>query len=106
MCRECAGKYAADIARQSAGFVGGTQLTKTVSMQPTAANTSGVRGVYFEKRSNKWSARLTFKGKLMSFGSLERFEDAVAARKKAEQIYFGVFFDENGLELKKTTEIK
>ena len=51
MCNECAGKYAADIARQSAGFVGGTQITKIADMKPTAANTSGARGVYFEKRS-------------------------------------------------------
>ena len=48
MCNECAGKYAADIARQSAGFVGGTQITKIADMKPTAANTSGARGVSFE----------------------------------------------------------
>lgn len=104
MCNECAGKYAADIARQSAGFVGGTQLTKIMDMKPIATNTSGVRGVYYEKRSNKWRARLRFKGKTMSFGSFARFEDAVSARKKAEQIYFGEFLEENGLELKNTTE--
>lgn len=99
MCIECAGKYAAEIARQSAGFVDGTQITKIVEMKPTAANTSGVRGVYFEKRSNKWRARLTFKGKIMSFGSFPKFEDAVEARRKAEQIYFGEFLEEKGLLL-------
>ena len=104
MCNECAGKYAADIARQSAGFVGGTQITKIADMKPTAANTSGARGVYFEKRSNKWRARLTFKGKIMSFGSFARFEDAVFARKEAEKIYFGEFLEENGLELKENVE--
>lgn len=104
MCNECAGKYAADIARQSAGFVGGTQITKIADMKPTAANTSGARGVYFEKRSNKWRSRLTFKGKIMSFGSFARFEDAVFARKEAEKIYFGEFLEENGLELKENVE--
>ena len=104
MCNECAGKYAADIARQSAGFVGGTQITKIADMKPTAANTSGARGVYFEKRSNKWRARLTFKGKIMSFGSFARFEDAVFARKEAEKIYFGEFLEENGFELKENEE--
>lgn len=63
-------------------------------------NTSGARGVYFEKRSNKWRARLTFKGKIMSFGSFVKFEDAVSARKQAEKIYFGEFLEEKGLELK------
>ena len=95
MCNECAGKYAADIARQSAGFVGGTQITKIADMKPTAANTSG---------SNKWRARLTFKGKIMSFGSFARFEDAVFARKEAEKIYFGEFLKENGFELKENEE--
>ena len=104
MCNECAGKYFADIARQSAGFVGGTQITKIADMKPTAANTSGARGVYFEKRSNKWRARLTFKGKIMSFGSFARFEDAVFARKEAEKIYFGEFLEENGFELKENEE--
>lgn len=104
MCNECAGKYAAGIVRQSAGFVGGTQITKIADMKPTAANTSGARGVYFEKRSNKWRARLTFKGKIMSFGSFARFEDAVFARKEAEKIYFGEFLEENGLELKENVE--
>ena len=104
MCNECAGKYAAGIARQSAGFVGGTQITKIADMKPTAANTSGARGVYLEKRSNKWRARLTFKGKIMSFGSFARFEDAVFARKEAEKIYFREFLEENGLELKENVE--
>lgn len=104
MCNDCAGKYAASIARQSAGFVGGTQITKIMDTTPTAANTSGVRGVYYEKRSNKWRARLRFKGKIMSFGSFARFEDAVFARKEAERIYFGEFLEENGLELKESTK--
>ena len=97
MCNDCAAKYAAGIARQSAGFVGRTQITKITDMTPSAANTSGVRGVYYEKRSNKWRARLKFKGKTMSFGSYHRFEDAVDARRKAEQLYYGEFLEKNGL---------
>lgn len=101
MCSDCAGKYAAEIARKSAGFVGGTQITKITDMTPTAANTSGVRGVCYEKRSNKWRARLRFKGKIMSFGSYDRFEDAVSARKAAEKLYFGEFLEENGISIDK-----
>ena len=73
-------------------------------MTPTAANTSGVRGVYYEKKTNKWRARLRFKGKTMSFGTFTRFEDAVFARKEAERIYFGEILEANGLELKEYTE--
>lgn len=104
MCQDCANKYAASKARANAGFKDGTQLTKIVDMTPTAANTSGVRGVYYEKKINKWRARLRFKGKTMSFGTFTHFEDAVFARKEAEKIYFGEFLEANGLELKEYTE--
>ena len=65
--------------------MGGTQISRIKDMKPTSANSSGVRGVYYEKKANKWRARLRFKGKIMDFGSYERFEDAVAARKAAEK---------------------
>ncbi len=94
MCAACAAHYAAESARAAAGFVDGTQVTKLRDMKPTAANTSGCRGVYFEKRVNKWRARLTFKRKIMSFGSYTNFEDAVAARRKAELEYFGAYLEE------------
>ncbi len=94
MCADCASKFCIEIARKSAGFVGGTQLSKIKEMKTTAANTSGCRGVYYEKRSNKWRARLKFKGKIMDFGSYERFEDAVQARRRAEAEYFGTFLEE------------
>jgi len=94
MCSDCAKKYSAAIARQFAGFVGGTQVTKLRDMSPNAANTSGVRGVYYEKKTKTWRARLKFKGKIMSFGSYSRFEDAVSARKAAEEEYFGEFLEE------------
>ena len=94
MCKACQGIYAAETARKSAGFVGGTQITKLRNMEPTAANSSGCRGVYLEKKTGKWRARLKFKGKIMNFGSYAKFEDAVAARKAAEEEYFGAFLEE------------
>lgn len=94
MCATCAAKFAAEKARESAGFVGGTQISRICNMEPTVANTSGCRGVYYDKRSNKYRARLKFKGKIMNFGSYTNFEDAVAARKEAEQEYFGAFLEE------------
>lgn len=94
MCADCAAKYASEKARQGAGFVDGTQVSKIRNMTLTSANQSGVRGVTYEKSSNRWRARLCFKGKDMSFGSFERFEDAVAARRAAEKEIFGAFLDE------------
>ena len=90
-CAKCASSKAVQRARQASGYVGGTQICRIKDVKLTAANTSGVRGVYYEKKSNKWRARLRFKGKIMDFGTYERFEDAVAARKAAERQYFGTF---------------
>ncbi len=94
MCQECKGRIGAEIARQSAGFVGGTQISRIKNMTLIATNTSGCRGVYYDKKTNKYRARLKFKGKIMNFGSFSNFEDAVAARKAAEQEYFGAFLEE------------
>lgn len=93
MCAACAAQYAAETARQSAGFIAGTQLLKIRNMKTSAANTSGCRGVYYDRRTNRYRARLTFQGKIMSFGSYERFEDAVKARQRAEEEIFGKFLE-------------
>lgn len=97
MCSACAEKYGAQSAREHAGFVEGTQVTKIQNMTLTAANTSGYRGVYYDKRSGKWRARLRFKGRLMNFGSHDSFEKAVQARKATEREYFGTFLEEMDL---------
>lgn len=102
MCAKCAAEFSAQTARRAAGFADGTQITKIKDMKTGAANTSGCRGVYYEKSINKWRARLRFKGKIMSFGTFTRFEDAVDARKKAEELYFGEFLEEYEKLSKKT----
>lgn len=95
-CARCASRHAVKAAREAAGYIEGTQVSRIRDRKLTAANSSGVRGVYFEKKSNKWRARLRFKGKIMDFGSYERFEDAVEARREAEKEYFDAFLEENG----------
>ena len=94
MCPECAARYAGEKMRKNAGFTSGTQLTKITNMKPTAANTSGVRGVAFEKNAKKWRAMLIFQGKRHHLGLFSNFEDAVKARKIAEEEYFGSFLQE------------
>ena len=95
MCQSCAGQYAAAKMRERAGFVEGTQISRITSDKPTATSSSGVRGVYFDKRSGKWRARLRFKGKIHDFGSYADFDDAVKARKEAEQQIFGEFLEQH-----------
>ena len=93
MCNDCVGKYATEKARAKAGFVDGTQISKIRSTKLIATNTSGCRGVYFDKNTGKWRARLKFKGKQMNFGSYTNFKDAVKARKEAEQKYWSKYID-------------
>lgn len=92
-CGACAGKRNAAKARQKAGFLNGTQLSKIKDMSPAASNTSGFRGVYYDTRSGRYRARLKFKGKNLNFGYYSSFDDAVRARKAAEIQYFGAFLD-------------
>lgn len=94
MCNECAGKYATEKARAKAGFVDGTQISRITSNKLIATNTSGARGVYLERKTGKWRARLRFKGKTYNFGTYANFDDAVKARKKAEQLIYGEFLDQ------------
>lgn len=95
-CAECAQKRNAACARDNAGFVAGTQLCKIRDLRPTAANTSGCRGVSFNKRTARWEAVIIFRQKRTRLGSYKRFEDAVEVRKKAEQRIFGEFLDTVG----------
>lgn len=48
-------------------------------------NKSGVCGVYFDKRSSKWTAAIHANGKPVRIGSFDSFEDAVNARKDREK---------------------
>lgn len=100
-CAECAQKHNAACAIKNAGFIDGTQLSKIQNMKPSAANTSGCRGVSFNKKTLRWEAQIKFRGKRTRLGSYKNFDDAVLVRKKAEQAIFGEFLDSLALESKK-----
>lgn len=52
-------------------------------------NTSGVTGVSLD--NNRWSSQITCDGKLIHLGRFNTFEEAVSARKVAEEKYFGEY---------------
>jgi len=54
-------------------------------------NTSGHTGVRFDKRSGKWLATINFNYKNYWLGLYENYNDAVKAREKAEDEYFGEY---------------
>lgn len=93
MCQECMDKEKLKKMWDNNGIIEGTQLSKIMDMKPSSANTSGVRGVYYEKKTGHWRAMIIFKRKRYSLGTYVNFEDAVKARKKGEEEFFGTFLE-------------
>lgn len=54
-------------------------------------NTSGILGVRFDNRRNKWYADIQYKGKCIFLGYFNIKEDAIKARIDAEKSYFKEF---------------
>lgn len=55
------------------------------------SNTSGVTGVRWHKQAQKWTAEIMVNYKQIHLGLFVNFADACAARKAAEEKYFGDF---------------
>lgn len=68
----------------------GTNVNNLTSKTPLT-NTSGVKGVCWDKSKGKWRAQITFKGKNYHLGYYGRIEDAADARACAEENMFGDF---------------
>ena len=58
-------------------------------------NTSGIAGVGWHKSSNKWMAYIAINKKQIHLGLFSKKEDAIKARKEAEEKYFGEFSYDN-----------
>lgn len=50
-------------------------------------NTSGVIGVCWHKKKNKWVAKIRYNGKHVHLGAFADLNDAAKARKSAEELY-------------------
>ena len=73
--------------RMEKTFVEDTSLN-TIRSKLRADNTSGIKGVSWRKESKKWVAQITFKKKRYNLGSYDNIEDAMIARKNAEEKFF------------------
>lgn len=69
-------------------LVEGTSLGKIKSNIIPQNNTSGYRGVSRHSKLDKWVANISFNGKRIYLGLFDDTDDAIKARKKAEEIYF------------------
>jgi hypothetical protein len=61
------------------------------NMKTPVTNTSGRKGVYWNKGSRKWQASIRVNDRLRYLGLYEQFNDAVAARERAERELHGEF---------------
>ena len=87
------------------GCVEGTNIRNLTSKIPKN-NTSGYKGVIWDKNRQKWVAQIVFKGKTYHLGRYYKKEDAISARKEAEKKLFEEFLKEHKNEIsnKKTIE--
>lgn len=58
-------------------------------------NTSGYTGVYWIKSRNRWASYITVESNIIYLGSYLNKEDAIQARKQAEEKYFGEYSYDN-----------
>jgi hypothetical protein len=56
-------------------------------------NTSGIKGVHFDKATKKWKARIKINGKLKYLGSFDNIEDAKTARQNKAIELFGNYLN-------------
>lgn len=74
-------------------YIDGTCVEMIRSRTVRSNNTSGVPGVDWLEKKQRWRASICFKGKRRYLGCYEKFEDAVRARKQAEKDVFEPFLD-------------
>ncbi len=78
-----------EVFRQNLQLVDGTSVAilKSGKKRTIASNTSGYTGVYLNRRTGKWAAQITFKGKTYYLGSFADKQDAIRARMRGEEMH-------------------
>lgn len=77
----------------------GTRLSVLKRGKPIT-NTSGHKGVSWDKENKKWRSYIQFKGKTIMLGSYDNIKYAIQARKEAEEKYFQPILEKYGKEFK------
>ena len=62
-----------------------------LNSKPPSNNTSGVRGVSWNKQKQDWEAYIKFKGQHFHLGHYDTLEEAKAVREKAQSMIYGDF---------------
>lgn len=72
-----------------------------LNSKPTKRSKSGIRGVFWNKYDQRWTAILMFQGKRHYLGSFDSKDEAAMARAEAEERYFDPILKKYG---RKTTD--
>ena len=76
------------------GYVSNTYIPKIINSPVQKNNTSGYTGVYYDKQDGMWRAVINFQKKRTDLGRFQRIDDAIKARKDAEDRLFNRFLKE------------
>lgn len=71
----------------------GTSLSLINPKHLRKNNTSGINGVYWDKKLKKYRVRIHFKNKSIALGCYKTLKEAKEARKEAEEKYFKPILD-------------
>jgi len=77
----------------------GTALCN-LTAKKSKRNTSGVKGVYWNKNAQKWLAQICFKRRVIYLGLFSTLEAAAKARAVAEEQYFQPILDKYSTHFK------
>lgn len=68
-----------------------TRSQNNANRSVSSRNTSGKKGVHLDQRRQKWQAKITVNGKIISLGQFYDLEEAAKAYNKAALKYYGEF---------------
>ena len=90
-CKSSAIRVAAGVTGRAAMMQHNTNIGKISKATIQKNNTSGVRGVHFDKGLGKYRAVIHFQKRRYPLGSFDSLEEAAAARRTAESKIYGDF---------------
>nr|WP_263441032.1 HNH endonuclease [Klebsiella michiganensis] len=81
-----------------------TQADNTKNVGLRSDNSSGIPGVYWVSTRLKWAAQISVDGRTVSLGRFDEIADAINARRKAEDLYYGEFAASKGVLCEKARQ--
>ena len=75
-----------------------TKFVNNINQGLRKDNTSGVKGVDWDRNKCRWISRISINGQRLFLGAFINFEDAKQAREEAEEKYYGEYSYKNSMD--------